>query len=46
MPHINFLFPFVKRELFPQYKQRLDNVLRTFGDFDVHFDKIGVMSRS
>ena len=46
MPHVNFLFPFVKPQLFPQCKQRLDNVLRSFGDFSLHFDKIGHFLKS
>ena len=39
-PHINFLFPFIEKELFPEAIEKLNTVLKDFGEFELIFNQL------
>ncbi|AYV84438.1 MAG: hypothetical protein Hyperionvirus25_24 [Hyperionvirus sp.] len=39
-PHINFLFPFVSKDQFPDLAKRLEEKLKGFGAFNLEFQEI------
>lgn len=41
MPHVNFMFPFVPPELFPDVKRRLENALANIDSFALTLDQLG-----
>lgn len=44
-PHINFLFPFVEIERFPEIENKLQSVLNEFGKFNLVFNQLGYFSQ-
>ena len=44
-PHINFLFPFVEMEQFPDITERLNKVFKDFGKFNLIFNQLNYFSQ-